>query len=399
MDAARFLKKSNLSDITLSRIWDLSDPKGTGQLDKLGFYTALKLVALQQQGEIASLSIIFNDIPNPPKCGDIPKKVMDSLNTISCVPGKAYNWPIDSDLKRKYEQIFDSFEPINGLITGNKARDKMIKSNLPIAILGKIWDLSDQDKDGNLSKEEFVVAWHLLNVATTQKVVPNELPQDFLVEKEKEFVAKFPEFIPPPATVTPAMVKEQQQQQQQLQQQQQQPLISLPGPESISSNEWVVTTIQKLKYDEIFQASDLDRDGFVSGLEIRPILLKSGLPQKTLADIWTLCDTNGSGKLSCEQFALTMWLVERKQKQNIDPPPSLLPNMIPPSLRQKSEIIKPVVEEKQSNEYEDYPELQLLAAEIKKLASERRILEIEVSQKEADIRIKTGEVRSLEVSH
>ena len=66
-----------------------------------------------------------------------------------------------------------------------------------------------------------------------------------------------------------------------------------------------------------------------------------------------LCDTNKSGKLTSEQFALAMWLVER-QKEGVEPPQviyykikilyksfiyiflllkTLAPNMIPPSLR------------------------------------------------------------------
>lgn len=39
----------------------------------------------------------------------------------------------------------------------------------------------------------------------------------------------------------------------------------------------------------------------------------------------------------------------------------------------------------------------MISKEIEELAKERHILEAEVSQKEADIRIKTGEVRSLQV--
>lgn len=38
LDAARFLKKSRLSDVVLSKIWDLSDPNGKGYLDKVSKY-------------------------------------------------------------------------------------------------------------------------------------------------------------------------------------------------------------------------------------------------------------------------------------------------------------------------------------------------------------------------
>lgn len=43
---SKFLKKSGLSDVVLSRIWDLSDPTGRGFLNREGLFVALKLVAL-----------------------------------------------------------------------------------------------------------------------------------------------------------------------------------------------------------------------------------------------------------------------------------------------------------------------------------------------------------------
>lgn len=66
MEAARFLKRSGLSDVVLSRIWDLSDPGGRGSLDKAGMFVALKLVALVQNGKDLNLKHINDDVP-PPK--------------------------------------------------------------------------------------------------------------------------------------------------------------------------------------------------------------------------------------------------------------------------------------------------------------------------------------------
>lgn len=43
------------------------------------------------------------------------------------------------------------------------------------------------------------------------------------------------------------------------------------------------------------------------------------------------------------------------------------------------------------------PELEMISKEIEELAKERRLLEQEVAQKEADVRIKSGEMRSLQV--
>lgn len=105
-----------------------------------------------------------------------------------------------------------------------------------------------------------------------------------------------------------------------------------------------------------------------------------------------LCDINQTGKLNSEQFSLAMWLVDRKKK-GIEPPQILAPEMIPPSLRPNLEVQEP------AKPIYTNPELVMISKEIEELAKERRILESEVAQKEADIRIKSGEVRSLQVGY
>lgn len=49
---------------------------------------------------------------------------------------------------------------------------------------------------------------------------------------------------------------------------------------------WVVTPDEKAKSDALFIKSDIDRDGFVSGQEIKDVFLQSGVPQAILAHIW-----------------------------------------------------------------------------------------------------------------
>lgn len=186
-----------------------------------------------------------------------------------------------------------------------------------------------------------------------------------------------------------------------------QPLISMSDSllGSPPSNDWVITASERVRFDAIFARSDLDKDGLVSGNEIKDIFIQSGIPQMCLAQIWALCDTNQSGKLTSEQFALAMWLVERK-KNGIEPPNVLAPNMIPPSLRTNNvsaisslmgdSIIAPIQPVEPSRPVYSNPELEMIAKEIEELANERRQLENDVAQKEADIRIKNGEVRNLQ---
>lgn len=270
---------------------------------------------------------------------------------------------------------------------------------------------------------------HLVNQAKDKSAIPNALPAELQRLSSQKlssndgdgdgFVAVFPSDIgpPPPVPPLPAVLNKVAPIVPPLPRiPMQQPLISnadLLGdalgdllPTTITStailppvavNTWVVTPADRIRFDGIFARSDLDHDGLVSGAEIKDIFIQSGIPQMCLAQIWALCDTNQSGKLTSEQFALAMWLVERKQN-GIEPPIALEPNMIPPSIRRTNdvsligEVLLPI---EQKPAYSN-PELEMISKEIDELAKERRLLENDVAQKEADIRIKSGEVRSLQ---
>ncbi|KRG04169.1 uncharacterized protein Dmoj_GI19514, isoform C [Drosophila mojavensis] len=430
MTAAKFLKKSGLSDVVLSRIWDLSDPNGKGFLDKPGFFVALKLVSLSQAGQVANMNNIYMDTVNPPKVGEIPKALPTRIQTVPVAGAGAPSgdWSISVIDRLKYEQLFESLNPQNGMLPGNKVKGVLMDSKLPMSILGTIWDLADQDKDGNLDKHEFIVAMHLVYQTLQKRTVPSVLPPELRKAPKPAmppppavagvnapmprapsgegfgdggFVANFPKDIAPPAAIPPLPVAVPPMTRippvgavsvQPLIQTD--PLIPIGAPPSVTANaDWVVSPVELLRFEEIFRQSDLDKDGLVSGLEVKDIFIKSGIPQRTLADIWALCDTNQSGKLTVEQFALAMWLVERKQR-GVDPPQVLTANMVPPSMRS---IVSGVeVQPQETKPTYSNPELEMISKEIEELARERRALETEIAQKEADVRIKNGEVRSLQ---
>lgn len=67
--------------------------------------------------------------------------------------------------KLKYSQIFNSNDSQRtGLLTGIQARNILIQSGLNQQILAQIWFLSDCDKDGMLTCDEFILAMHLIDV-------------------------------------------------------------------------------------------------------------------------------------------------------------------------------------------------------------------------------------------
>jgi len=95
-------------------------------------------------------------------------------------------WVVAKD-RFKYDNAFDKLNPVDGKISGAAAKQEMIKSKLPNNVLGKIWKLSDVDKDGMLDADEFALAMHLMNVKLDGFDLPQELPDHLVPPSKKGF--------------------------------------------------------------------------------------------------------------------------------------------------------------------------------------------------------------------
>ncbi|XP_078141992.1 epidermal growth factor receptor substrate 15-like 1 [Centroberyx gerrardi] len=393
-EAALFLKKSGLPDITLGKIWDLADPDGKGYLDKQGFYVALRLVACAQSGQEVSLSSLNLTVP-PPKFKDTSSPSLSSTVSASVEP----HWAVRPEEKSKFDGIFESLAPVNGLLSGEKVKPVLINSKLPLDILGKVWDLSDIDKDGHLDRDEFAVAMHLVYRALEKEPVPALLPSSLIPpSKRKKSLGSVPSAAPGlPASPPPPKDS----------------LRSTPSHGSMNSLNstgslspkhtlksaqhsvnWVVPVSERGRYDDIFLKTDADLDGFVSGQEVKDIFMHSGLPQNLLAHIWALADTRQIGKLTREQFALAMHFIQQKVSKGIDPPQALTADMIPPSERGT-----PVPDSSSSvgsGEFTGIKELDDISQEIAQLQREKYTLEQDIRETEEAIRHKTAEVQEMQ---
>ncbi|XP_068563904.1 epidermal growth factor receptor substrate 15-like 1 isoform X2 [Cebidichthys violaceus] len=425
-EAALFLKKSGLPDITLGKIWDLADPDGKGYLDKQGFYVALRLVACAQSGQEVSLSSLNLTIP-PPKFKDSSSP---SLSNTASASGELH-WAVRHEEKSKFDGIFESLAPVNGLLSGEKVKPVLINSKLPLDVLGKVWDLSDIDKDGHLDRDEFAVAMHLVYRALEKEPVPALLPSALIPpSKRKKSLGSvagsmpgLPASPPPPKDSlrsTPSHGS----------------MNSLNSTGSLSpkhtlksgqhSLNWVVPVSDRGRYDDIFLKTDADLDGFVSGHEVKEIFMHSGLSQNLLAHIWALADTRQIGKLTREQFALAMYFIQQKVSKGVDPPQALTADMIPPSERSTpvpslSGYMTPVGSEMAalsemrrdssssvgSGEFTGIKELDDISQEIAQLQStlaftqwntlrEKYTLEQDIRETEEAIRHKSAEVQEMQ---
>jgi len=298
-------------------------------------------------------------------------------------------WSIPIPERTKYDQIFDGLQPVKGLLTGDKIKPVLLNSKLPLDVLGRVWQLSDIDADGFLDREEFTVAMHLVYKALEKTPVPSVLPADMIPPSKRSIVisnissnvqSNFASFTTVAhdnlATTSDALFAN----------------IMFPNQATLSQPiKWVVGPVEKAKSDELFHQSDTDLDGLVSGAEIKDIFLKTGLPQMTLAHIWNLCDTMATGKLNSDQFALAMHFVQQKLINGIDPPAQLTAEMMPPSLQESS-----LTTLHKAADSAGLKELETLANDIEDLKRDKLKLEQEKSQKEADVRIRNGEVAALQ---
>ncbi|XP_040466086.1 epidermal growth factor receptor substrate 15 isoform X4 [Falco naumanni] len=375
-DAAVFLKKSGLTDLVLRKIWDLADTDGKGILNKQEFFVALRLVACAQNGLDVSLSSLNLPVP-PPRFTDTSSPLLLSGTASSDVP-----WAVKLEDKAKYDAIFDSLNPVNGLLSGDKVKPVLLNSKLPVDILGRVWELSDIDRDGMLDRDEFAVAMFLVYCALEKEPVPMSLPAA-LVPPSKRKPISVPGAMP--LIPSSASTKESHQ--------------SLPPVGILAAKtpltQWVVSPADKIKYDEIFVKTDKDMDGFVSGVEARELFLKTGLPSALLAHIWALCDTKDCGKLSKEQFALAFYLINQKLMKGIDPPQALTPEMIPPSDRGVS-LQKSAQGPNSVADFSAIKELDTLNNEIVDLQREKNNVEQDLKEKEDAIKQRTSEVQDLQ---
>lgn len=375
-EAASFLKRSGLSDLVLGKIWDLADADAKGFLNKQEFFVALKLVGCAQNGLEVSLNSLNLAAPAP-KINDRSSPLPNSGSAPVDVP-----WAVKPEEKSKYDIIFDSLNPVNGFLSGDKVKPVLLNSKLPVDVLGRVWDLSDTDRDGLLDRDEFAVAMYLVYRALEKETVPFSLPPTLIPPSKRKKVS-----VPPsvPLIPSPPSAKESRQSLP--------PVGILPTKTPATQPiKWVVTPADKTKYDEIFMKTDKDQDGFVSGVEVKDFFLTTGLAPATLARIWALCDINDCGKLSKEQFALALHLINQKLTKDIDPPQVLTAEMMPPSdsAQKNGGSLNNVAD------FSAIKELDSIHNEIADLHREKSSVEVEIKEKEEAIKQRTSEVQDLQ---
>lgn len=256
-------------------------------------------------------------------------------------------WKIRPEAKLKYDEKFFQLKPINGYITGEQAKNLFLMSGLPPQILAHIWALADRDADGKMDCSEFAVAMHLIEMKLKGFEIPKTLPPSMAVSAPA-IIPNVPSYRPPvpiggapvpivpPATVGNLVGGFGRSASPVDKPQRSTSVSSQDSPTGAPPPliEWAVPQQSKLKFTQLFNSYDRTRTGFLTGAQARNILVNTGLSQPILAQIWSLSDIDGDGRLSSEEFVLAMHLAESVKAG--DALPSFLPaDLIPPSHRRK----------------------------------------------------------------
>ncbi|KAF6005114.1 hypothetical protein F1559_000699 [Cyanidiococcus yangmingshanensis] len=214
--AAALLRRSNLYKDILRQVWLLADSRRRGYLDQDEFFVALRLVAICQRGSEASLDSLrrFRGMqlipqidprqtaqrPSEASRAEAPVSSAPSADASSAAPEASLSWTPTYEQIAEYDALMRQYCGANMQpgrhqtavrmlrladlrMPGAVAREafpKICRNSLKQNVLRDVWEVSDQDRDGQLDLQEFRCAAHLLATLSRQSpdhaLVPRPLP-------------------------------------------------------------------------------------------------------------------------------------------------------------------------------------------------------------------------------
>ncbi|XP_063143776.1 epidermal growth factor receptor substrate 15 isoform X3 [Rattus norvegicus] len=200
------LLNSKLPVEILGRVWELSDIDHDGKLDRDEFAVAMFLVYCALEKEPVPMSLPPALVP-PSKRKTVSisgsmwaipssaaKESYHSLPPVGISPTKAplRQWVVSPAEKAKYDEIFlKTDKDMDGYVSGLEVRETFLKTGLPSTLLAHIWALCDTKNCGKLSKDQFALAFHLIN----QKLIkgidpPHSLTPEMIPPSDKSSLQK-----------------------------------------------------------------------------------------------------------------------------------------------------------------------------------------------------------------
>ncbi|CCM03843.1 uncharacterized protein FIBRA_05992 [Fibroporia radiculosa] len=336
---------------------------------------AIRLLGHAQRGENITGDLVYKPGPTPTIEG-ISTPIVPQFTGASAArsPGLP---PLTPQDKAKFLRLFTTSGPVNGLLSGEKARDVFVKSKLPVDKLSQIWNLADSKNRGALDATDFTIALYLIQATMSgqlQSIPPVLSPSLYEQAGGKpaldgvavhatggsgtyspsslntSFASR------PMSTIEPHFTGQGSPLQPQMTGQMRSTSATLPrsalsnatyplvqAQATGSAQSWDVTPTEKTSADRLFETLDQQKRGYIEGDVAVPFMLQSKLAEDVLAQVWDLADLNNDGRLTRDGFAVAMHLIQGKLNGR-EVPPSLPPSLIPPSMRSPSAPSAPPVQ-------------------------------------------------------
>ncbi|KAI7899982.1 uncharacterized protein BX663DRAFT_519194 [Cokeromyces recurvatus] len=301
-----FLRKSSIPENILMQFWNAVDNDKKGFLTEQEFCTILKLIACAQNGIMTTEPILATKAPLPDFSGNVSGNIQQQSSPV--ISNTDVITPED---RLKYMNIFQSLNPVNNILhgkmnmcifvkkikiaqlnfyfcgycyIGEQAKITFMRSGLPPTILQHIWNLADARKSGSLNQTEFIIAMHYIESAMKGVTnLPATLPANIYASATGRSIAPSPLVRNNTLRVNSP------------------PLVPMRSP--VFKGNTIRTT------DITSEELDSDNLGYVSGSDAVVFFKHSKLPESDLARIWDLADTNSTGQLNEEEFAIAMHLI------------------------------------------------------------------------------------------
>lgn len=341
--AKPLLAASGLSSQVLSQIWAIVDIDNKGFLNQNEFSAAMRMIAHLQvfPSQPVSAQLYENPPSRLPMVNDDTTQVSSNNNSMigsgnTPVPATPMPMPMGSSNSTpipaispndisKYSQLYDRSANGTSMLPGDKAKDIFLKARLPNQTLGEIWALCDRDASGALTKQEFIMAMYLIQLVMANHPSTKPLPDQLAPElwnSLNQIPSSVPSMDQPLSASSTGMSSNNP---TPLARQNTLSRVS-SGAFSNAANNWHMTPEKKAQFDTIFDALDKNRAGALGSQVLVPFFLSSKLSQETLASVWDLADIHNNAEFTKLEFAIAMFLIQKKNA-GID-----LPDVIPNEL-------------------------------------------------------------------
>ncbi|KAK7466866.1 hypothetical protein VKT23_003929 [Stygiomarasmius scandens] len=209
--------KSKLPNDKLLQIWNLADTQDRGALDATDFAIGMYFIQGAMSGQIPMLpqslppglyqqagggvrTNMTGNSPRQPSFQHIQPQYTGQSQMLqpqstgrptlparpaanpSRIGSSVFSaWDVTAAEKAQSDTYFDKLDSNNlGYIEGDVAVPFMLESKLPGEILAQVWDLSDLNNDGRLTRDGFAVAMHLINKKLAGTEIPSSLPPSLI---------------------------------------------------------------------------------------------------------------------------------------------------------------------------------------------------------------------------